>query len=367
MTAPTSTGRPDASPEDHRHGGLVKTIVLAAAICIVVYTLKIAAGFLIPILVGFWIAALCVPIVKWLEGRGVPRIAAAVLPAGTLLILLVVVGYLAVTWIASLADNIPEYQAAIAAQRADLIDWLVNHNVSVPADDVDGLVSLDRLVGLLDSILPTTINVLVGAVFVILMLGYVLVEREAVKRRLDRALGADSKHITHIHEFISAVSSAMAARAILGAAAAFCDGVLLLILDVPYVGLWVLTSFICSFIPYIGYLLAMVPAVLITLATQGAQEAVIVFFGYWIFNGFFDTLIGPKFQGNRLNLSPVVTIFSVLFWGNLFGAIGGMMALPLTLGIKMLLLDAFPEGRWLSQAIEADVPNPPVTQANAGE
>src|SRR4051794_38537096 len=100
----------------------------------------------------------------------------------------------------------------------------------------------------------------------------------------------------------------------------------------------------------------MVPPLLVAQAPIGTSASVTVFFGYWIINGFFDSIIGPKFQGKRLNLSPVVTIISVLFWGGIFGAVGGMIALPLTLGIKLLVLDAFPECRWLSQIIEEDAP-----------
>jgi AI-2 transport protein TqsA len=207
-------------------------------------------------------------------------------------------------------------------------------------------------------VLPTTVSAIAGIALVLLIFTYALIETDATKRRMKHSLGEGNPNLLRLREFVDVVGDAMIARAILGLAAATGDGILLLVLGVPQVGLWVVISFICSFIPYIGYWLALVPPLIVALATQGFGTAVIVFFGYWVINGFFDSIIGPKFQGNKLNLSPVVTMISVMFWGSMFGAIGGMMALPLTLGIKILLLDAFPESRWLSLAIESDYKEP---------
>ena len=317
--------------------------------------LKLAAGFLIPILLGLWITILCIPIMDWLRRRGLPGWAAIGIPIVGLALSAIVIAYFVIAWIADIANDLPTYAEEIAARRADLNAWLTDHGISVPMRTLTRQISVESIVSLVEAVLPTTLAAISGLGFAFLLFAFSLLETDAAKRRLRYALGATSPHLAHLRSFVDVVAKAMLLRAVLGASAAIGDGILLLILGVPHAGLWMVVSFVCSFIPYLGYWIAMVPPVLVALATQGFGTAVAVFFGYWLINGFFDSVVGPRFQGNRLDLSPVVTMISVLFWGAMFGAIGGMMALPLTLGIKLLLLDAFPESRWLSTVIEADV------------
>jgi AI-2 transport protein TqsA len=359
QTEPRPPQPVDALPDPSARFGLFRTVVIIAAACVVVIAIRLAAGFLVPILVGLWITMLCLPLTDWLRGRGLPRWAAIVIPVATLLLSAVVVIFFVVAWIAELDDQLPTYQEQISERRADLNAWLGDHGISVPDASVDQQISADAIVSLAKKVLPSTLDAIAGLAAAFLIFAFSLIESDAAKRRLAFALGPASPHLVRLRAYVDVVAKAMLLRAVLGLGAALGDGILLKILDVPHVGLWVVISFVCSFIPYLGYWIAMVPPLLVALATQGPGAAVAVFFGYWLINGFFDSIVGPRFQGNRLNLSPVLTIISVLFWGAMFGAVGGMMALPLTLGVKLLLLDAFPESRWLSTAIEADVrPDP---------
>lgn len=334
---------------------LLRTVVIISASCLIALAIRLAAGFLVPILIGLWITILCLPLTAWLRRRGLPRWAAITIPTAVLFLTSVVVVYFVVAWIADLDDQLPTYQARISEQRTNLNAWLNDHGISVPEDHVDEQVSANAIVSLVKAIVPSTLAVISGLGMAFLLFVFSLIEADDAKQRLEGALGASSPHLARLREYVDLVARAILLRAVLGLCTAFGDGILLKLVGVPHVGLWVVVSFVCSFVPYIGYWVAMIPPLLVALATQGVEGAVAVFFGYWLINGFFDSVIGPRFQGNRLNLSPALTIISVLFWGALLGAVGGMLALPLTLGIKLLVLDAFPESRWLSHAIEAGV------------
>src|SRR5215218_9738086 len=341
MQVESRPARSAGGPDDPSAGsGFVRAVLVIAAVCVIVIAIKLAAGFLQPILVGFWITILCLPITNWMRRRGLPRWAAVAIPIVTLVLSAVVVTYFAVTWIAELDSDLPTYQEEMGVRRADLNAWLEDHGIRVPHASVQRQVNAEAIVALVQKVLPSTLAVISGLAAAFLLFAFSLIESDVAKGRLMSALGSTSSHLARLRAYIDLVAEAMLLRAVLGLAAALGDGILLLILDVPHVGLWVVISFVCSFIPYLGYWLALLPPLLVALATHGVGTAVAVFFGYWLINGFFDSIVGPRFQGNRLNLSPVVTIVSVLFWGEMFGAVGGMMALPLTLGVKLLLLDA---------------------------
>ena len=75
--------------------------------------------------------------------------------------------------------------------------------------------------------------------------------------------------------------------------------------------------------------------------------------GYWLINGVISQGVAPRFYGKGLNLSPTVTLIAVLFWGWLLGPIGAIVGVPLTAVLRGMVLENYPETRWLAVAISA--------------
>jgi predicted PurR-regulated permease PerM len=118
--------------------------------------------------------------------------------------------------------------------------------------------------------------------------------------------------------------------------------------------LWAVLSFVCSFIPYVGYWIALIPPMLVGWLQIGPSAALAVFFGYWAINSaLFDAIINPRVLGESLDLSPTVTILALLYWSWVLGPVGTFLALPLTVMVKMLLLERNTGSRWLATIIRA--------------
>ncbi len=88
-------------------------------------------------------------------------------------------------------------------------------------------------------------------------------------------------------------------RAALGAAAALADTALLLVLGVPYAVLWGLISFLFSFIPNIGFILALIPPAAFALLEHGPASAIAVVVGYVVINLAFDYVLQPRMLSPR--------------------------------------------------------------------
>lgn len=150
----------------------------------------------------------------------------------------------------------------------------------------------------------------------------------------------------------------MKVSALLGAVVAIVDTVLLLILGVPNALLWGLLSFFFSFIPYIGFVLALVPPALLGLLTSGWTTALIVIVGYVVINTASDNFVKPKVMGTSTNLSPLAVFLSLIVFGWALGPLGGLLAVPMLLIVKVLLFDAYPEWRFLSAVLGNTRPEP---------
>ena len=122
-------------------------------------------------------------------------------------------------------------------------------------------------------------------------------------------------------------------------------------LDVPLPWLWGLLAFITNYIPNIGFVLGLVPPALLGLLEGGVRQAVLVIVAYSVINLVIQSLIQPKVVGDTVGLSITLTFLSLVFWTFVIGPLGALLAVPLSLLTKALLVDADPASRWLDVLI----------------
>ncbi len=135
-------------------------------------------------------------------------------------------------------------------------------------------------------------------------------------------------------------------------------GLFVRLMGVDFPVLWGLLAFALNFIPNIGSILAAVPAVLLAMIQFGAGSALIVAGGYVAINIVVGNVIEPRVTGQGLGLSTLVVFLSLVFWGWVFGAMGMLLSVPLTMTVK-IGLDSNPESRWVAALLDSS-PGPAV-------
>ena len=97
------------------------------------------------------------------------------------------------------------------------------------------------------------------------------------------------------------------------------DTLLLLWLDVPLAPLWGLLAAVCNYIPYVGFIIGLIPPALLSLFQGDWQQMLLVIVAYIILNSVLTSLIPPYFVGDAVGLSMVLTLVSVIFWAWVLG------------------------------------------------
>jgi predicted PurR-regulated permease PerM len=123
------------------------------------------------------------------------------------------------------------------------------------------------------------------------------------------------------------------------------------ILQVPGAFIWGLLAFICSFIPNVGYFLAIIPPIIFGGLVGGWPTVIAVIVVYGLINAVIQSIIQPRVVGKAVSLSQTITFFSVLFWAVVIGPIGAILAIPLTLLVRLLLVDTNPQMSWIRPMI----------------
>jgi AI-2 transport protein TqsA len=128
---------------------------------------------------------------------------------------------------------------------------------------------------------------------------------------------------------------------------AVLDVGLLYLLSIPVPLVWGLLAFITNYIPNIGFVVGLVPPAILGLLEGGIPGALGVIVGYSVLNVIIQSVIQPKVVGDAVGLSTSLTFLSLVFWAWVLGALGALLAIPLSLLAKALLVDVDPDSRWL--------------------
>lgn len=113
----------------------------------------------------------------------------------------------------------------------------------------------------------------------------------------------------------------------------------MLILKVKYAVLLGVIIGLFNLIPYFGAIFAVVVAALITILTGGFKQAIIVLIVMVVIQQIDANIINPKITSSKLNVSPLLVVFSVTIGGAYFGVIGMFLAVPVAVLIKLMVDD----------------------------
>ncbi|MGD1943935.1 MAG: AI-2E family transporter [Leptolyngbyaceae cyanobacterium] len=333
---------------------IVPPLVAIAAFIIIVAGLKAASELIGPVLLSLFIVLVTSPLVQWMRARRVPTwLANLIVILGVIATGLLLITFL-ITSVAQLTNSVPEYRSLLETQFTQAELWLDRHGLE--SADILNLEILrpSRLIQFVLSLLTGLIGTLGNVGLTLFIVIYMLVGASSFSAKLKRSLGERSPMLNRMTAFGRSVSLYLLIKGWLGAMAAIGQTLLLLALGVDFAVLWGVVSFLFNFIPNIGYIIALMPPLILALLESGIGTALVVFIGYALINNFFDMVIGPRYLGQGLDLSTLVTFLAVVFWTWILGPVGAFLALPLTVMFKTLVLESFPDSAIAAKLMGAD-------------
>jgi predicted PurR-regulated permease PerM len=180
------------------------------------------------------------------------------------------------------------------------------------------------------------------ATFVVLIYTiFLIAERVSLPGRVARAFGEErAKNIMTVVESINrAVHDYIALKTLVSLLQGVLSFAVLASFGVDFAVMWGVLIFLFNFIPYIGSFVAVsVPIVLSFL--QFAEEPwkpLVITLLLLLIQRVVDNFIEPRLTGHKLGLSPLLVLLSLAFWGWLWGVVGMILAVPLTVIVKIIL------------------------------
>jgi predicted PurR-regulated permease PerM len=356
-TAPDGEQTPAAGPPPAGPPGVVlrgvilpRTLVILlelAAAVVVVAGIRSASWLIGPVFLALVIVITVHPLTARLRARGLPGWAATTLLVLVVYGLLLVLAGVVVVSLARLATLLPSYAPEFNDLLASVTAQLAGFGVGASQlREIVGTLNYGRLVGIVSGLLLGLTSLLGNLVFLLSLLLFLSIEASGAGHRLALIARERAPIAGALTGFVRSTRRYMGVNTVFGLLTGLVDWVMLSLLGVPLALLWGLLVFITNYIPYIGFWIGLVPPVLLALLTGGWELAAVVFVLYTVVNFVLTSVIQPKYVGDAVGISVSLTLVALVFWGWVLGTVGAVLAVPLTLFAKALLVDVDPKMRW---------------------
>ena len=349
--------------------GLRGLLTLAVGV-VVVAALYFGREVFIPLVLAILLSFVLAPVVSVLRrlhfGRVPSVIVAVLLALGIILGIGAVLG----TQVASLAGDLPRYQATVQQKvsglqegvlgRANALLQRINHQVhdasqkasaagttaAAPAGGTTPQAQLVRVqepdpspLTLAHNVLGPIVEPLTTVGIVLVVVVFLLMQREDLRNRLIRLFGSSDLHRTTVamDDAASRLGTYFLAQLGMNAAFGVLIGLGLWFIGVPSPILWGVFSALMRFVPYIGaFISGLFPIALAAAVDPGWSMAIWTAALFLIAEPLFGQVVEPLLYGHSTGLSPFAVIVSTLFWGFLWGPVGLILATPFTVCLVVL-------------------------------
>ena len=323
----------------------------AAALIIVVTGLREASNLVLPFLVAVVFAVVSMPFMRWLLKHHLPQplaVLITVLAAITVMAVFVLVVGRSVNQFSVVA---PRYQVRLQELMNSTLELL--EGVGISAAEWQSLELLPvGLFEILSGALGAVASFASNTFLVLLTVIFILMEAAGFHHKVRAAFG-EGIDLGHFDRMTRQVQHYLVIKTAISAMTGTIVGLWVATLGLDFPLLWGLIAFLFNFIPNLGSVLAAVPAVLLAVIQFGPGRAAVIAIGYLAINIVFGNFVEPTLMGRKLGLSTLVVFVSLVFWGWVWGPVGMLFSVPLTMVVK-IALENTQDFRWIAVMLNAN-------------
>ena len=335
-------------------------LIIFCTFLLVIASLYVAQAVLIPIAIAVLLTFLLAPVASAIEGFRLGRVPAVILVVIVAFSLLIGIGWMITAQIATLANELPQYRTNLrqkivemkglgkggAVEKVQQTIEELKEEIKKDGPDV-GENSRPVVVQAEESstFWPVPLDIapmierLASAGLAIVLVIFMLIQREDMRNRLIRLIGYGKLTVTTkaMEEAAERISRYLLMQSIINGSFGLAIGIGLFFIGLPYALLWGFLAAVLRFIPYVGSWAAAAMPVILSLAVfTGWEEPLLVVGLFIVLELAANMILEPWLYGESAGVSEVALLISISFWTWLWGPIGLLLATPLTVCLVVL-------------------------------
>lgn len=314
-------------------------ILVFLALGMVLHMLK---AILLPFVIAVFLAQIFIPAMAAMRSRKVPAGVAIVLILVGVSALLFAFSWMIYSSAMAFRESLPVYEARLGGLVQDAMARLI---ATFPflREPLEGFhwqeaVEVSSIGALLAAGVGSFLVFFNELFLVLLYLVFLLAGSESFPHKLKRAFKDQAERVATIIANIEAqVRKYLLTKTLVNLGHGLLVGVLLAAFGVDFAPLWGFLTFIAHYIPTVGAVISVgLPTVFMLLQFESTGWALLVAAVNLAVQFFIGNMLEPRIMGTSLDLSPVVVLLSLIFWGWLWGAWGMILAVPITSTLKIV-------------------------------
>ena len=328
------------------HGAIFLTILVLALI----HLRPVIEPFIIAVFIYFLLA----PGAHWLNDRGMPLFPAYALVVTALAGAFILIGMWLYQDMSTFLEGIPEYSDKlnefIAKWEGEaILGFTISfEGLSISSSQLES--TMLSLFGEISSFATLMLTVFAFLIFIIL-------EAETLPKRLAAAYPSDVEE--NLKVILADIGDGVYRYVILKTIVSFGAGVvtamILIPMGIPGWLLWSMLTFLLSYVPYIGSLVALIPPAVLGFLLLEPSSAILLVVLLVVKEQIWGQFVENKLFGSSLDISPIVLLLVTAFWFWLWGIMGMILAVPMAVIVKIILSN-IPETRPISILLSERAP-----------
>jgi len=321
-------------------------IITFAAFVIVVAGLKVSQAIIVPFLFGVFLTILGTLPLNALQKLRVPKLIAIACVIVVYFLFFYGVFTILSSSLDGLLKQLPTYHERLGGLTSRIDQWLLSQGQQPLSGYILPIIQPEALLDILGRTIKGFVSTISSVVVVLLFITFMLNEAADFKNKLDMAFGRgiDAESMRGIAKDVQRYLGIKTFTSFL---TGLCIALWAWIMGIDFPLLWGFLGMLLNYIPIIGSIIAAIPPIALSLLMFDFSSTLILTIGYVVINFSISNFLEPILMGRRLGLSVLIVFSSLVFWGWMWGPAGALMAVPLTMIVK-IFLEHNQDLRWLA-------------------
>jgi AI-2 transport protein TqsA len=355
-SAARGAATPPPPPPPPQGSRTAQGLVSFASVVVIIAGLKLAAPLLVPFIAALFLAILSLPVLTWLEQHRVPRGLAVCLAVLANLVALGGIGYLVTGSLGEFVAAAPQYRGQLLGLVDETVRWLEARGLPAARWVEEGVFDAASMVDLLGSTLRGVAQLATDLLLVVTTMIFLLLEVAHFAPKLQAALGNRVAPLWRYARIRLEVQQYLLMKTWVSLVMGVLSGLGVWLIGLDFPVLWGLLAFLFNYVPNIGPILAAIPPLLLSLVQLGLARTLLIALLFLALHLVVGNILEPQLFGRRLGLSSLVVWLSLVFWGWVWGPIGMLLSVPLTVIVRIVLENSR-ELRWIAILLASDPPD----------
>ncbi len=317
-----------------------------------VYILMALREILIPVTIAVFLTYLFHPLMLYFRKLKIPKWLSLIIILIFISGMYYLMGLILISSFGSFPDKLQSYSHNISGFLQKLLtpfDITLNEfadflNLKIQEFDIDSIFQSLFEAGVIQNLFNSFSGML-GDIFISLIFWiFMIMGKEQFEERLKKAFSSNKEAVEkNLNSIDQQLQSYIIIKTILSFITGLVATIILWIYGIDFAIVWGMLTFILNYIPNIGSLLATLAPILVSLLEYGFGFTTISLSALLLINqNIIGNLIEPHYLGRQMNLSPVFVLFSLIFWGWVWGIVGMFLAVPIAAAMKILFSNIEP-------------------------